>query len=75
MLSRLFIAALWSTVALKRSVKYLQEGLNQCYGTNLALNSEVDQDTFGKVTKDDKHDIQEVSPFPAGEHKAKKKTP
>ena len=26
------------------------EGLNQFYGTNLALDSDVDQDTFGKVT-------------------------
>ena len=31
------------------------------------LNSDVDQDTFEEVTK---HNSQEVSPFPAGDHKA-----
>ena len=31
---------------------------------------DVDQDTFGKVTKDNKHNSQEVSPFPASDHKA-----
>ena len=30
----------------------------------------MDQETFGKVTKHNKHDSQEVSPFPAGDHKA-----
>ena len=48
------------------------EGLNQFYGANLTLNSDVDQDTFGKVTKHNTHDSQEVSPFPAGDHKATK---
>ena len=61
-----------STV-LERSVKnILLEGLNQFHGANLALNSNVDQDTFEKVTKHNKHDSQDVSPFPAGEHKATK---
>ena len=36
------------------------------HGANLALNSNLDQDTFGKVPK---HNSQEVSPFPAGDHK------
>ena len=40
------------------------------HGANLALNSDVDQDTFGTVEKHNKHDSQEVSPFPAGDHKA-----
>ena len=48
----------------------LLEGLNQIYGANLALNSDVDQKTFGKVAKLNKHDSQEVSPFPTGDHKA-----
>ena len=48
----------------------LLEGLNQFHGANLALNSDVDQDTFGNVTKHNKHDSQEVSPFPASDHKA-----
>ena len=30
----------------------------------------MDQDIFGKVTKYNKHDSQEVSPFPVGDHKA-----
>ena len=55
---------------MERSVKYLLEGLNQFHGANLALNSDVDQDKFGKVTKQNKHDRQEVSSFPAGHHKA-----
>ena len=51
----------------KRSTKevppnILLEGLNHFYGANLALNSDVDQDTFRKVTKHNKHDSQEVSP-------------
>ena len=33
------------------SKNILLEGLNQFHGANLALNSDVDQDTFGKVTK------------------------
>ena len=44
--------------------------LNQFHSANLALNSDVDQDTLGKVTLHNKHDSQEVSPFPAGDHKA-----
>ena len=43
----------------------LQEDLNQFHDANLALVSDVDQDTFGKVTKHNKHDSQMVSPFPA----------
>ena len=30
----------------------------------------MDQGTFGKVTKHNKHDSQEVSPFPAGDQEA-----
>ena len=58
------------------SQNILLKGLNQFYGANLAFNSKVDQDTFGKVTTKHKttqlntHDSQEVSPFPAGDHKA-----
>ena len=52
------------------SKNILLEGLNQFHGTNLALISDVDQDNFGKVTKHNKHDSQEVSSFPAGDHKA-----
>ena len=38
--------------ALEQSVKnILLQGLNQFHGANLALNYDVDQDTFGKVTK------------------------
>ena len=48
----------------------LLEGLNQFHGANLTLNSDGDYDTFGKVTKHNKHKSQEVSPFPAGDHKA-----
>ena len=29
----------------------------------------MDQDTFGKVTKHNNYDSQEVSPFPAGDQK------
>ena len=36
-------------------------GLNQFYGANLTLNSDVDQKTFGKVTKHNKHDSQEAA--------------
>ena len=48
----------------------LLEGFNQIHVANLALDSDVDQDTFGKVTKHNTHDSQEVSLFPAGDHKA-----
>ena len=51
------------------SKNILLEGLNQFYGANLTLNSDMDQDTFEKVTKHNKHNSQEVSPFPAGDHK------
>ena len=37
----------------------LLEGLNRSHGANLALNSDVDQDTFVEVTKHNKHDSQE----------------
>ena len=50
----------------------LLEGLNQFYGANLTHATDVDQDTFGKVTKHNTHTSQEVSPFPAGDHKATK---
>ena len=33
------------------SKNILLEGLNQFHGVNLVLNSDEDQDTFGKVTK------------------------
>ena len=41
-------------------------------GTNLALSSDVDQDTHGKVKKtQQKHTrSQKVTLFPAGDHKA-----
>ena len=52
------------------SQNILLEGLNQFHGANLALNSDVDQTTFRKVTKHSTHDRQEVSHFPAGDHKA-----
>ena len=52
------------------SKNILLEGLNQFHGANLALNSDVDEDIFGKVTKHNKHDSQEVSSFPAGDQKA-----
>ena len=40
-------------------------------GTNLNLSSDVDQDTYGKVTIYNKtQKSKEVSPFPAGDHKA-----
>ena len=48
----------------------LLEGLNQFQCINLTLNSDVDQDIWGKVTKHNKHTSQENSPFPAGDHKA-----
>ena len=52
------------------SQNILLEGLNQFHDANLALNSDVDQTTFRKVTKHSTHDRQEVSHFPAGDHKA-----
>ena len=52
------------------SKNILLEGLNQFHGTNLALNADVDQDIFGKGTKHNKHDSQEVSSLPAGDQKA-----
>ena len=55
------------------SKNILLEGLNQFYDANLAINSDVDQDTFWKVTKRKKnntHDSQEVRSFPTGDHKA-----
>ena len=59
------------STALERSEKnILLEGLNQFHGANHALYSDVDQDTFGKVTKHNKHDSQEVRRFPEGDHKA-----
>ena len=48
------------------------EGLNQFHSANLTLDSDVDQDTFGKMTKYNTHDSQEVSHSPAGDHKATK---
>ena len=53
-----------------KNINILLEGLNQFHGPNLALNSDVDQDIFGKVTKHNKQDSQEVSPFPAGDQNA-----
>ena len=52
------------------SKNILLEGLNQFHGANLALNSDVDKGTFGKVTKHNKRDSQEVCLFPAGDRKA-----
>ena len=52
------------------SINILLECLNQFHGANLALNSDVAQDTFWKVIKHNKHDSQEVSPCPAGDTKA-----
>ena len=50
----------------------LLEGLNQFHGAHLTLDSDVDRDTVGKVTKHNTHDSQEVNPFPADDHKATK---
>ena len=36
---------------MERSLNILLDGLNQCHGANLALNSDVDQVTLGKVKK------------------------
>ena len=52
------------------SKNILLEGSNQFNDAKLALNSNVDQDTFGKVTKHNTHDSQKVSPLPVGGHKA-----
>ena len=52
------------------SKNILLEGLNQFHGANLALNSDVEPNTFRKVTKHNKHDNQEVSLLPAGDYKA-----
>ena len=54
------------------SKNILLEGLNQFHDSNLINDSDVDQDTFGKETKHNKHHSKEVSPFPAGDHKATK---
>ena len=54
------------------SKNILLEGLNQFHGANLTLDSDVDQGTFGNVTKHNTHGSQEVRPFPAGDHKATK---
>ena len=54
------------------SKNILLKGLNHFHGANLTLDSYVDQDTFGKVTKHNTHNSQEVRPFPAGDHKATK---
>ena len=54
------------------SKNILLEGLNQFHGANLTLDSGVDNYTFEKVTKRNTHDSQEVSPFPAGDHKTTK---
>ena len=48
----------------------LLKGSNQFYGANLTLDSDVDQDIFGKVTKPNTHNSQEISPSPAGDHKS-----
>ena len=50
----------------------LLDGLNKFHGANLTSSSDVDQGTFGKVTKYNKHNSQEVSSFPAGDHNATK---
>ena len=50
---------------LERSVNILLKGINQFHGVNLAIDSDVDQDTFEKLTKHNTHDSQEASPFPS----------
>ena len=58
---------------MERSVKCFTGGLTQFHGANLALNSYANQDTLGKVTNTRKHntyDSQEISSFPACDHKA-----
>ena len=42
------------------SKNILLEGLNQFHSANLILNPDLDQDTFGKVTKRNKHDSKEA---------------
>ena len=54
----------------RKTNKAKQPALSSPSWPNLALNSDVDQDTFGTVEKHNIHDSQEVSPFPAGDHKA-----
>ena len=39
-------------------------------GTNITLSSDVDQDTYGKMTKHNTQESQGTSPFSAGDHKA-----
>ena len=39
-------------------------------GTNITLSSDVDKDAYGKVTKYNTQESQEVRPFPAGDNKA-----
>ena len=51
------------------SKNYLLEGLNHFQGTILAIDPDVDQDIFGKVTKHNKLD----NSFQAGDHKSTKK--
>ena len=43
--------------------------LKQLHGANLTLDSDEDQDTFGKVTKHNTHDSEEVSFFPTDGYK------
>ena len=52
------------------TVSKILEGLPIFNGTNLPLSSDVDQDTFENVTKYIRQEGQEVSPFPAGDHKS-----
>ena len=66
---------IFKKITLERSVKYITRGLEPISRhANLTLSSNVDQDTFGKVTKHNKHYSQdgkslEDSPFPAGDSK------
>ena len=48
------------------------EGLNMFNGINLAIRSDVNQDTYGKVTKTQENTTKKVSPIQAGDHKAAK---
>ena len=41
------------------------DGFNQFHGANLAINSDVDQDTFGQVTKHNKKRQPRGQPFPS----------
>ena len=56
------------STALERSVRYFT-GRHKPVSR---LDSNVEQDTFGKVTKHNTHDSQEISPFPTSDHKATK---